>query len=301
MAIERRTDLALEARELYHERENTPDLPEGVEEEHFTAAGFPVTRVRVTNENGSKMLCKPIGSYTTIELDRLLRREDRAFSDCAGVIATELRELCHLGEGDSVLVAGLGNSSITPDAVGHIAVQYTIVTRHLKDTYPGEFAHFRAVSAVEPGVLGTTGIESADLVASVVQKVRPAAVIAVDALASRRLSRVCRTVQLTNTGISPGSGVGNSRRELSSATLGIPVIAVGVPTVVDAATLAADLAETAGTALDEEALRRESGGMIVTPRDIDTSVNDISRLVAYAINLAFHDGLTVEDVDMFVG
>lgn len=301
MAFEKRTDLALEAREIWSETNNNEPLPDGIEEETQTLSGFSVTRVAVTNEHGVKVLCKPIGSYTTVEIGALRRREDNAFCDGARVIADELKKLLRLAPGDGVLVVGLGNSSITPDAVGHFCVRYTMATRHLRERMPREFAAFRSVAAIEPGVMGTTGIESADIIAAVVRKVRPEAVIAVDALASRRMERLCRTVQITDTGISPGSGVGNARAELSRATLDIPVIAVGVPTVVDAATLAADLAESAGVTLDEEALRAHSGGLIVTPRDIDSGVADISRLVGYAINLALHDGLTVSDVDMFVG
>lgn len=298
----KRTDLALEAREIWTENAAPPGAPDGVFEETGQVHGFGVTTVKILNEAGAEALCKPIGSYVTIELGRLLRREESAFSDGADVLAKKLREMLKLTPDDSVLVVGLGNPSITPDAVGHVTIASTMVTRHLRERMPEHFSDFRSVAVLEPGVLGTTGLESVDVIKAVTEKVRPSAVIAVDALASRRMSRVCTTIQLADTGIVPGSGVGNARAAVCRETLGVPVIAVGVPTVVDAATLAADMAEEAGAgALDEEALRRHEGSMIVTPKEIDANVNDISRIIAYGINLALHDGLTVEDIDMFLG
>lgn len=173
------------------------------------------------------------------------------------------------------------------------------MTRHLKKQLPEHFGAFRPVSAMCSGVLGTTGMESSESVAAISRLLRPDVIIAIDALASRHPDRLCRTVQISDTGIVPGSGVGNARQALSRETLGVPVIAIGVPTVVDAATLAIDLAAKAGTELQAEALS-EASEMIVTPRDIDKSVADISRLLGYSINLALHNGLTIGDVDMFL-
>ena len=297
----RRTDLALEARELWSEQGANEGVPDGVNEQIRDRNGFQITDVEVLDEKGSQTLCKPAGSYVTVELGRLVRREESAFADGVRALADEIKSMLNVAPGDSVLVVGLGNSSITPDAVGHLTVKNTLVTRHLVSQMPDTFAAFRSVAALEPGVLGTTGLESADVVSAVTEKMRPAAVIAVDALSSRRMNRVCRTVQLSDTGIIPGSGVGNGRAALSRETLGVPVIAVGVPTVVDAATLCADMAEETGGHIDEAALREHEGTMIVTPKDIDANVADISKLIGYAINLALHDGLTVEDVDMFLG
>jgi len=294
----RRTDLALEAKELWNEAH--PGEPDGVVHSEKTDRGFTVSETRILDDRGSSALCKPIGRYITIELQRLLRREDGAFSDCAHVLAGSLTSLLNLEDGDTVLVVGLGNSSITPDAIGHLTLRSTLVTRHLTQSSPEDFAAFRPVAALEPGVLGTTGMESAQIIRSVVGDIHPAAVLAIDALASRSMSRICRTLQLTDTGIIPGSGIGNGRQELSEKTLGVPVIAMGVPTVVDAATLAADLALNAGVELDEDALRRDCGSMIVTPRDIDSAAAGISRLMGYGINLALHPALSVEDVDLFL-
>lgn len=296
--FERRTDLALEAREIWTEGGGVPD---GIEEETGLKSGFLVTDVRVVNEQGQKALCKPEGTYITIELGRLLRREESAFSEGAAVLSEELRSILNLKDKDTVLVVGLGNPSITPDAIGHETVRNTLATRHLTERMPEAFSAFRSVAVFEPGVVGTTGIESAEVIRAVVERVRPAAIIVVDALASRRMDRVCRTVQLADTGIVPGSGVGNAREAINSETLGVPVIAVGVPTVVDAATLAADVAQEAGAGeLNREALGKLTHTMMVTPKDIDANVEDISKLIGYGINLALHKDLRVEDIDMLV-
>lgn len=272
-----------------------------MEAKEKTVKGFGVTTVKIVNENGQKELCKPIGTYVTIELGSLIRREEEAFQNGTAVLAEELENMLKpAGEG-GVLVVGLGNRAITPDTIGPKAVRNTMVTRHLKASMPKEFGAFREVSAVETGVTGTTGIESAELVRAVVEKVKPGCVIAVDALASRQMERVCKTIQIADTGIVPGSGVGNSRAALNRETLGIPVIAVGVPTVVDAGTLAVDIAEKAGSKdINAEEYRNLGGDMIVTPREIDTNAHDISKLIGYGINLALHKGLTIEEVDMFL-
>ena len=293
-----RTDLALEARQLRQESEGLDALP-GIRAEERRCGGFPVTTVEVLDARGEEAIGKPCGTYITVELDGLVHREENAFSSAAQLLADQLRTLVSLEPGGSYLVAGLGNRGITPDAVGPETVDHVLVTRHLKERLPEDFASFRPVSAVCSGVLGTTGIESGDLVRAVAEKIRPTAVFAVDALASRATDRLCRTVQLADTGIVPGSGVGNARRALNRETLGVPVIAIGVPTVVDAATLALDLAERAGAALDPAAFG-DVGSMIVTPRDIDKNVRDVGKLIGYAINLALHDGLTVSDIDMLL-
>ncbi|MGE4484359.1 MAG: GPR endopeptidase [Oscillospiraceae bacterium] len=298
---ERRTDLALEARELWQESaEKESQLP-GVEAGEREVDNFMVTTVKVLDERGEKALNKPMGKYVTIELGSLCRREDGAFPKGVKVLADELRSMLGLIKKDSVLVAGLGNPDITPDAIGPKTVRNTMATRHLTEKEPEYFGNFRRVSVFESGVLGMTGVESAEMIKAVSDRLRPECVIVVDALASRRMARVCRTVQLADTGIVPGSGVGNSRSAINSETLGTKVIALGVPTVVDAATLAADLVEQAGMqGCKPEELEKFGGDMIVTPREIDSRVSDISKLLGYGINLALHDGLSVEDVDMFL-
>ena len=294
-----RTDLALEAEAMWRESQSAPGSPEGVLARHERRGAFGVTTVEVTSPQGEAALGKPMGKYVTVELDALIRREENAFADACALLAEELRALLPLGPGDACLVVGLGNRDITPDAVGPDAVDCVMVTRHLRQALPEDFGAFRPVCAVCSGVLGTTGIESSALVHAVAGSVKPAAVVAIDALASRSPDRLCRTVQIADTGIVPGSGVGNTRAALNRETLGLPVIAVGVPTVVDAATLALDLAARAGLQPDPAAFG-DAGGMIVTPREIDKNVRDIAKLIGYGLNLALHDGLTIEDVDMFL-
>ena len=241
----KRTDLALEARELWREKTSSA-LPPGAETETREEGGSTLEALAVTSDEAAAALGKGVGKYITIFPEALLRREEGAFEKAADLLGRELRALLGLAEGASVLVAGLGNEAITPDSLGPRTLRHVLATRHLVASLPETFGAFRRVAALATGVLGNTGMETAELVKAVTEKLRPDAVIAVDALAARRLGRVCRTVQLTDTGIAPGSGVGNARRELSRGTLGVPVVGLGVPTVVDAATLASDLTERAG-------------------------------------------------------
>lgn len=294
-----RTDLALEAQELWHESAGETTRLEGVRARHEERGGFALDVVEILDGRGEQALGKPRGRYVTVELDGLLRREENAFSEACELLSGQLREIFRLTDAGGVLVAGLGNRAITPDAVGPETVDNVMVTRHLREQLPEYFGGFRPVSALCSGVLGTTGIESGGVVSAIAEKLRPELVVAVDALASRRPDRLCRTVQISDTGIIPGSGVGNARQALTRETLGVPVIALGVPTVVDAATLAVDLAARAGAELDPDALG-EDGGMIVTPRDIDRNVRDIAKLLGYSLNLALHEGLSISDVDMFL-
>ena len=295
-----RTDLAAEARELWRESAGKTDTLPGVDARESREQGVAVTAVEILDQRGEDALCKPKGKYVTIELDTVLRREEDAFSRAAEVMAGHIRTLLDLRGEESVLVVGLGNEAITPDAIGPEAVDSVLVTRHLKNQMPESFASFRTVTAVRAGVLGTTGMESAELVSALTGRLRPDRVIALDALAARRLDRLCRTVQISDTGIVPGSGVGNHRSALNRETLGVPVVAIGVPTVVEAATLVSELASRAGAEnLDPRRFGTE-GDMIVTPRDIDRSVHDAAKLIGYAVNLALHEGLTVEDIDMFL-
>lgn len=299
--LKKRTDLAMEAKELWSESAGQQTKLEGVEAADTKREGYPVTTVKILDERGEKALGKPPGVYVTLSLEGFARREEDFFGRAARALSAELAPLLRLSERESVLVVGLGNYAITPDAVGPLTMEHIMVTRHLARSMPEQFGGFRQVAAVAAGVLGTTGIESAEMIRGIVEKSGPDRVVVVDALASRRLSRVCTTIQLADTGIVPGSGVGNSRAALNEKTLGVPVLAIGVPTVVDAGTLAADIAEEAGAAsLDPGALKPFGGDMIVTPKEIDTQVRDISKVIGYGINLALQDGLTVEDVSSFL-
>lgn len=301
MMWQKRTDLAVEAKELWRESAEKQTELKGVQSREKDVNGFKITTVEILDEEGANELKKPIGSYITMEIDKLIRREENAFNIGAETLGAEISMLLKLKKRDSVLVVGLGNEAITPDAIGPKTAKNTMVTRHLVEKMPDEFGTMRRVSVLISGVLGTTGIETAEFIKAIVEKLRPDQVIVIDALASRKLARVCRTVQLADTGIVPGSGVGNSRAAINKLTLGIPVTAIGVPTVVDAATLAADLAEQAGAKeINPEDLSNYGGSMIVTPKEIDANVSDISKLVGYSINLALHGNLSMEDINMFL-
>ncbi len=290
----KRTDLALEARELWQESAQRTSRLSGVKATKSKLEGYGLTRVDILDARGEEALGKPAGCYLTIDLTTFWQRKADFFPRAVRAVGTQLRAMVP-AEGP-VLVVGLGNAAMTPDAVGPLTADSVLVTRHLISAMPRQFAGFRPVSVVRTGVLGTTGVESAEAVAGVAEQVQPAAIIAVDALASRRRERVCATVQLSDTGITPGSGVGNHRAALNRETLGVPVIAVGIPTVVDAATLAADLLEEAGVEhIDADRLRQGQGNMMVTPRDIDAQVRDLSKVVGYGINWALQD-LDVEDI-----
>ena len=290
----KRTDLALEARELWQESAQRTSRLSGVKATKSKLEGYGLTRVDILDARGEEALGKPAGCYLTIDLTTFWQRKADFFPRAVRAVGTQLRAMVP-AEGP-VLVVGLGNAAMTPDAVGPRTADSVLVTRHLISAMPRQFAGFRPVSVVRTGVLGTTGVESAEAVAGVAEQVQPAAIIAVDALASRRRERVCATVQLSDTGITPGSGVGNHRAALNRETLGVPVIAVGIPTVVDAATLAADLLEEAGVEhIDADRLRQGQGNMMVTPRDIDAQVRDLSKVVGYGINWALQD-LDVEDI-----
>ena len=292
-----RTDLALEAKALWQQTaKDTAELTGvcAIEEE---ISGFLLTTVDILDENGEEALGKPKGTYITLELGALARREEDAFVNAAELLGQRLQEILELTEEGSVLVACLGNEAITPDAIGPEASNYILATRHLKERMSTEFSFFRSVSVFQTGVLGTTGLESAMMVSAVGDAVSPDCIIAIDALASCSLDRLCKTVQISDTGIVPGSGVGNSRAALNFETLGVPVIAIGVPTVVDATTIVTEIAAQHDVALSSE---DKLSAMIVTPRDIDRHVHDISKLIGYAVNLALHKGLTVTDVDLFL-
>lgn len=297
--LQRRTDLALEAREIW--AESAQEQIEGVEAAESTREGYPVTTVRVTSEEGARAIGKPVGTYITLELAGLRRREADAFPRAATALAEELKRLLPLKKGEGVLVVGLGNQAITPDNIGPGAVNHTLATRHLVEQVPEHFGHFRPVAALAAGVLASTGVESSELVRAVTDRIKPACVIAIDALASRSLKRVCTTIQLTDTGITPGSGVGNHRSALNRETLGVPVIALGVPTVVDVATLCADVLAEAGKGdLEPEALNGAGSGLMVTPRDIDQSASDLAKVIGFGVDLALQEGLSLEDLELFL-
>ena len=291
----KRTDLALEARELWQESAEKTTRLTGVKASKQKEEGYPVTRVDILDHRGEEALGKPQGSYLTIDLSSFWQRKADFFERAVRAVGGQLKAMLP-AEGPA-LVVGLGNRAMTPDAVGPLSLDSVLVTRHLVSAMPRHFAGFRPVAAFRTGVLGLTGVESAETVRGLAAEVKPALIIAVDALAARRVNRMCTTVQLTDTGIVPGSGVGNHRAALNRETLGVPVLSIGVPTVVDAATLAADLLEEAGIPeLDETRLRHGKEPLMVTTRDIDQQVRELSKVVGYGINWALQD-LEIEEMN----
>lgn len=287
-----RTDLALERLDAAKKSHGLGRGVDGVTYRRRTISGLAVHTMDVHTDEAAHILCKPCGSYYTISLKKLLKRCDDSFIDGTQCIAEVLRSL--LPQGNRYLIACLGNPQITPDAIGPLCARQIMVTRHLKAYMPDTFADFSEVSLVCPGVLGTTGIESASLVKGAVQAVSPDAVIVVDALAASDMDRLCCTIQICNTGIEPGSGVGNRRYALNHDTLGVPVISIGMPTIVDVSTLLNSIEDFEASNKDKE------NQMMVTPREIDSLVSDSAKLIAYGINFSLHDGLTLEDVDLFI-
>ena len=286
------TDLALEATQLWQER-NAGALP-GVRQEERKRRGFAVTEVEVLNEEGAQAVGKPAGRYLTLDTGPRRGRAADFLPRLSEAIGEELRGLLNLNKEESVLVVGLGNRSITPDAVGPWAVDQTVVTRHLVRALPDRFGQFRSVSALATGVLGTTGVESAELVKALCAQLRPGAVIAVDALAARSAQRLCSTVQIADTGIVPGSGVGNARFALTEESLGCRVIAVGVPTVIRGAVLCAQMGGS-----DEE--QKALGELFVTPKDIDSAASELARAVGWGVSMAVQEDLRLEEVQALLG
>lgn len=298
-----RTDLAMETKEMRGGNIS------GVISRTREKSGGAVTTVEITTAEGARSMGRPIGAYVTIEAEDISGAEGRKAA--ARLLKDELSLMLEGKKAEKVLVVGLGNHLMTPDSIGVSAAENIFVTRHLREHMPEEFGGARCVSAIVPGVLGLTGIETGETVSAVADKIKPDLIIAADALASRSLSRIGRTFQLTDTGISPGSGVGNSRKELSEKTLGVPVIAVGVPMVADAATVADDaircvmdkMKDDAGDetlkmlksledndryAVIYEALEPNAANMFVTPKDVDAIADRVSEILRDGINGALH-------------
>lgn len=278
-----RTDLAMEAREALG-----GDVPRGVTQQIFQRNGFCLTRVEIQTKEGAEILGKPVGTYTTIEHASLCNADDAQRDVCAALLTQELRAMLpeNVGRG-CVLVVGLGNRRVTPDSLGPCAAGQVFVTRHMIEALQItslEGVPLQNVCSLSPGVLGVTGIETELVVKSLCRTLRPSCVICIDSLASMKTSRLLSTVQLSDSGISPGSGVGNHNAALDSDSLGVPVIAVGVPTVVYASVIVRD----AGA--DHLALSREDD-MLVTPRNIDEATEILSSIIGRGINMALQPRL----------
>ncbi|MBQ8216393.1 MAG: GPR endopeptidase [Oscillospiraceae bacterium] len=284
MAFMGRTDLACESPHLSQFRKMRE---KGIIADSGSLDGLELFSVEIISDEGAEILGKPIGSYYTLSLSAALPLSSDSLNTSVGAIAKLIKKCAPDYDRDkTVLIAALGNPDITPDAIGPLTASNILVTAHLKKRGIEGFENFSSTMLCRTGVLGTTGVESAQQIKCLCEWIRPGLVIAVDALAGTDVNRLCRSVQICDSGISPGSGVGNDREELSRESLGVPVIALGVPTVIDASALS-----------QQEGVEH----MFVTPRDIDSLVRSAGRILGYGINMALHPGLSIEDMEMLVG
>lgn len=314
-------DLAVEAREIV--RGQTGQEIPGCIMDKETYDNATVTIVRIVEKYAEEIMGKPQGTYVTIEAPVIRENNRQSHQDVAEVLGKQLAALFNLPEHANVLVVGLGNWNATPDALGPKVVGMTLVTRHMYNYAPQEIrGGMRSVSALSPGVLGLTGIETAEIIKGVVDKIQPELVIAVDALASRSVERIGTTIQLADTGIAPGSGVGNKRAGINKESMGVPVIAIGVPTVVPAAIIAGEtldrlLEQTKNNPqlqaiyqnMNSEAFQPivnavlqpyTSGQLMVTPKEIDALIENTAKIIAGGISMALHPSITAEEYSQYL-
>ena len=305
-----RTDLALERRDIY-QKANKLNQIDGVEStEEEINDNIKVSRVKITNSKGEEALGKPIGTYVTIDVKKLKMAGEEEIQKTSEVLTDELKKIVkmHVNNQEDILIVGLGNIYVTPDALGPKVINEIDVTRHIIKYLPQYVDEgTRPVSAISPGVLGTTGIETVEILKGIVENIHPKLLIVIDALASRSIERISSTIQISDTGIVPGAGVGNTREEISEKSLGIPVVAIGIPTVVELATLVSDGIDIFIDRLQEkaesneylnklqqndkyeevkEALNVGDYNMIVTPKEIDDLIENMKDIVARGINFA---------------
>lgn len=305
-----RTDLADERTDIFKKNNNIENNIDGIEINIREEKNVKITEVKVTNENGASSIGKPVGNYITIDIKKLKLATDKEIEDYGNVLSAELKKLIdkHIQKQDEILVVGLGNLYVTPDSLGPKVINEIDVTRHILKYMPEVLEKgTRAVSAISPGVLGTTGMETLEIVNGIVENVKPKLLIVIDALASRSIERISSSIQLADTGIVPGAGVDNVRKELSQNTLNIPVIAIGIPTVVESAVLVNDCLNLFIEKLQQEAKSNQylnelkendnyeeikdslvpnDYNMIVTPKEIDTLIENMKDVVAQGINFA---------------
>jgi len=312
-----RTDLAVEAHEVLSAQEDIP----GVQVSKEGDEDITIHRVSITTEQAAARMGKAVGNYLTLEVPGLRKKNTALQDKVVRVFYKELQRMFNLNDQQSVLAIGLGNWNVTPDALGPRVVRELFVTRHILDLKPEILGEgYRSVAAVAPGVLGITGIETGEIIRGITEYVKPDIIVAIDALAAQRMSRLHTTIQVSDTGIVPGSGVGNRRLGINRQTIGIPVYAIGVPTVVDAVTIAGDSMDHLAEALKRESaqgnmfanivqkmnweekrniikevLQPFAGDLIVTPKEIDTLIDDISLVIAASLDAAFHSKIAEEE------
>ncbi len=293
-----RTDLALERHELRKEEDDG-----SISFEKFDEEGITISKIEILNEKGAKKLQKPKGKYITLEIP-FLKTSGDILSPAVDILAREIRSL--LPQKGTVLVAGLGNDKITPDALGPECIGKLLATRHISPEIAKSigFSSLRSVAGIVPGVLGNTGIETAEILEGIAEKIKPSAMIVIDALASRSLERLGTTIQMSDTGVSPGAGVGNKRSRIDEKSVGVPVVAIGVPTVVDGATMTLDILEKIGVDIDlsvKEKHLKAQRSVMVTPKEIDNVITRAAGFIALGINKALQPHIPAEDIVAIVG
>ncbi len=305
-----RTDMAIERNDIYKKQNNIENQIDGIETEEEEKDQIKISRVKILNEQGEKALAKPKGDYVTLDVKNIKTVDEEGIEKIAEILGDELREIIkkHISDTEDILVVGLGNLYVTPDALGPKVVPEIQVTRHILQYMPSAMPEdTRPVSAISPGVLGITGIETMEILKGIVDNIKPKMLIVIDALASRSIERISSSIQIADTGIVPGAGVGNTRKEISIKTLGIPVIALGIPTVVDLASITNDCIDLFIESLQQkamsndylnklrekdnyeeikEALIPKDYNMIVTPKEIDKLIENMSKIVSKGINMS---------------
>lgn len=310
--MEIRTDLALEAREMIDEKRSGKmkrknALPDGMTVNNRETEYIVITDIDITSAEAEKAIGKKQGKYITIELKNPELNTIEVQEAVSKILAEEINKFISAlpVKVPEVMIAGLGNWHITADSLGPKVIDKIVVTRHVKNMKDIEIdGRLGSVCAVSPGVMGITGIETSEIIRGMISTVKPDILFVIDALASRKASRVNTTIQISDTGIIPGSGVGNHRMELSKEVLGIPVIAIGVPTVVDAVTLVRDILEKAGVKESDDILKEaEAKGteeMVVTPKNIDIAIERMAAVISNGMNLATHKGFEIDEINEYL-
>ena len=306
------TDLAIESREMVSGEENIEVKGVSVKIEEKENKKIKITRVNIIDEQGSESMGKPIGNYITVESDLIKENETDMHKKISKIISNELKQLFDIKKDKKVFIVGLGNWNVTADSLGPKVISKTIVTKHLFEYMEEEISKtFGCVSAFVPGVMGITGMETSEVVKGIVEKTKPDLLIVIDSLAARNVTRVNSTIQITDTGIHPGSGVGNKRKEISKQTVGVQVIAIGVPTVVNAVTIVSDVVDNINTLLKNanksiseeqkhsitnQLLSEDFQNLCVTPKEEDIVIKRVRNIIADALNVYVHHGVSIEDV-----
>lgn len=297
------TDLAVESKEFISKKSDI----DGIKSEEFEDNGYKITKIHINTKEAAKKLSKDIGTYITIDLKDI--NKISSIKDITEVIKKQLLTLFPDKIFKNVIIAGLGNKDLPPDALGPLTTDNTLITRHLKDVLPDYFKNniLNTVSCITPGVLGKTGIETVESIKAMAEKIHPDLIIVIDALASRGIQRLVNTIQMSNTGLCPGGGIGNKRKEISENTVGAEILSIGVPTVVDVASLSYDILSMLNDSEIDihhkkitDTLIKNNDNFLVSVNDIDKIVEKLSKILGFSINQFLHPKLSFEEMESFI-